>query len=68
MRPLFAIAPLALVLALLGPTSQASQPERSWSQTLMSWAFDQDDDGRASGQQHAEAPSSLRALIDRVIH
>lgn len=43
MRPLFAIAPLALALMLLGPTSQASPNEPSWTQAIAAWVFDRDD-------------------------
>ncbi|HIV69590.1 MAG TPA: hypothetical protein H9903_01525 [Candidatus Aquabacterium excrementipullorum] len=68
MRPLFAIAPLAVVLALLGPTSQASQTDRSWTQTLLSWAFEQDEADRAPAKQHSDATASFRSLIDRVTH
>ena len=39
MRPLFAIAPLALGLALLGPSSRASPTESSWGDTLIAWMF-----------------------------
>lgn len=64
MRPLFAIAPLALVLPLLGPTSQASQTDRSWAQTVLSWVFDQDEASTSSTA--SETPASFRSLTDRV--
>lgn len=64
MRPLFAIAPLALVLALLGPTSQASQTDRSWTQTVLSWVFDQDD--AVSSSTPSDTPASFRSLTDRI--
>lgn len=64
MRPLFAIAPLALVLALLGPTSQASQTDRSWAQTVLSWVFDQDEASTSSTAR--ETSASFRSLTDRV--
>jgi hypothetical protein len=45
MRPLFAIAPLALALALFGPTSQAStSAERSWTDTAVTWVIEQTND------------------------
>ncbi len=65
MRPLFAIAPLALALALLGPSSQASQNDRSWAQTVMSWVFDQDDAGQSSTAA-SDTPASFRSLSDRI--
>lgn len=65
MRPLFAIAPLALVLALLGPTSQASQTDRSWTQTVLSWVFDQDDDASTSSTA-SETSASFRSLTERI--
>lgn len=65
MRPLFAIAPLALALALLGPSSQASQTDRSWAQTVMSWVFDEDDAGQAANTA-SDTPASFRSLSDRV--
>lgn len=40
MRPLFAIAPLAAFLALMGPTTQPT-PESSWTDTAMSWVMEQ---------------------------
>ena len=64
MRPLFAIAPLAVVLALLGPTSQASQTDRSWTQTLLSWAFDQDETSTSSGVR-SDTPRSFSSLLER---
>ncbi len=65
MRPLFAIAPLALALALLGPSSQASQTDRSWAQTVMSWVFDQDDAGQPANAA-SDTPASFRSLSDRI--
>ena len=65
MRPLFAIAPLALVLALMGPTSQASQTDRSWTQTVLSWVFDQDESTSSSPAAN-DTPVSFRSLTDRV--
>jgi|GEM_PF-2441260 hypothetical protein len=65
MRPLFAIAPLALALALLGPSSQASQTDRSWAQTVMSWVFDQDDAGQDTTAA-SDLPGSFRSLSDRI--
>ena len=72
MRPLFAIAPLAVVLALLGPTSQASQTDRSWTQTLLSWAFDQDEAEQANAASPAKSTAqgdmtaSFRSVADRI--
>ncbi|HET6786777.1 MAG TPA: hypothetical protein VFW84_08795 [Aquabacterium sp.] len=40
MRPLFAIAPLAAFLALMGPSTQPS-PESSWTDTAMTWVMEQ---------------------------
>ncbi|MFY9478450.1 MAG: hypothetical protein ACOZE7_21605 [Pseudomonadota bacterium] len=65
MRPLFAIAPLALALALLGPSSQASQTDRSWAQTVMSWVFDQDDAGQSTNAA-SDTSASFRSLSDRI--
>jgi hypothetical protein len=48
MRPLFAIAPLALALILLGPSSQASPNEPSWAQAIAAWVFNRDDDTSAA--------------------
>lgn len=63
MRPLFAIAPLAVVLALLGPTSQASQTDRSWTQTVLSWVFDQDDaDASSPASATADTTATFRSL------
>lgn len=47
MRPLFAIAPLALALMLLGPSSQVSPKAPSWTQAITAWVFDQNDDTSA---------------------
>lgn len=67
MRPLFAIAPLAVVLALLGPTSQASQTDRSWTQALLSWAFDQAE-AESSPSTPTDVPKSFSSLLDRITH
>jgi hypothetical protein len=56
MRPLFAIAPLALALILLGPSSQASPNEPSWTQAIAAWVFDRDDDTSAAPElRHGSA-------------
>ncbi len=39
MRPVFAIAPLALAMALWGPTSQAGSGEQSWTTAFIEWVF-----------------------------
>lgn len=39
MRPVFAIAPLALAMALWGPASQASSSEKSWTTAFIDWVF-----------------------------
>jgi hypothetical protein len=43
MRPLYAIAPLALVLALLAPSSQITPSVTAWSQEALDWVFDRND-------------------------
>lgn len=58
MRPLFAIAPLALTLALLGPSSQASPTEPSWVRAVFAWVFDgggSDGPGRAADGDQRQA-------------
>ena len=61
MRPLFAIAPLALAMALLGPATQATAPTAdtapSWTKTVMAWVFDTAGSdaaqaGRTAASQH----------------
>ena len=39
MRPVFAIAPLALAMALWGPTSQARASDQSWTAAFIEWVF-----------------------------
>jgi hypothetical protein len=39
MRPVFAIAPLALAMALWGPASQARSGEQSWTAAFIEWVF-----------------------------
>jgi hypothetical protein len=39
MRPVFAIAPLALAMALWGPASQARSSGTSWTTAFIEWAF-----------------------------
>ncbi len=39
MRPVFAIAPLALAMALWGPASQARSRGTSWTAAFIEWAF-----------------------------
>lgn len=39
MRPVFAIAPLALAMALWGPASQARSGEQSWTSAFIEWVF-----------------------------
>jgi hypothetical protein len=39
MRPVFAIAPLALAMALWGPASQARDGGLSWTTAFIEWAF-----------------------------
>jgi hypothetical protein len=39
MRPVFAIAPLALAMALWGPASQARSNGTSWTAAFIEWAF-----------------------------
>lgn len=39
MRPIFAIAPLALALALWGPASQARPGDQSWTAAFIDWVF-----------------------------
>lgn len=39
MRPVFAIAPLALAMALWGPVSQARSSGTSWTAAFIEWAF-----------------------------
>jgi hypothetical protein len=39
MRPVFAIAPLALAMALWGPASQARSSGTSWTAAFIEWAF-----------------------------
>lgn len=65
MRPLFAIAPLAVVLALMGPTSQASQNDRSWTQTVLSWVFDEEE-STSTTPSVTDTSASFRSLTDRV--
>ncbi len=55
MRPLFAIAPLALAFTLLGPSSQASpSADRSWLQALSSWVS-----GYTDRRQDRSSPQGL---------
>ncbi|RZL09432.1 MAG: hypothetical protein EOP40_09920 [Rubrivivax sp.] len=66
MRPLFAIAPLALALMLLGPSSQASPNEPSWTQAIAAWVFDRDDENSASPElRHSSAADgrSFRSFV-----
>jgi hypothetical protein len=39
MRPVFAIAPLALAMALWGPASEARTDGSSWTTAFIEWAF-----------------------------
>lgn len=39
MRPVFAIAPLALAMALWGPTTQARSGDQSWTTAFIDWVF-----------------------------
>lgn len=39
MRPVFAIAPLALAMALWGPASQARTGDQSWTAAFIEWVF-----------------------------
>jgi len=39
MRPVFAIAPLALAMALWGPASQARSGDTSWTAAFIEWVF-----------------------------
>lgn len=65
MRPLFAIAPLALALMLLGPSSQASPQAPSWTQAIAAWVFDRDDDSSAATELRNSAADgrSFRSAI-----
>lgn len=59
MRPLYAIAPLALVFALLAPSSQVNPTVTTWSQEMLDWVFDRDhaDAQTQSQPQTADAAS-----------
>jgi len=57
MRPLYAIAPLALVFALLAPSSQVNPTVITWSQEMLDWVFDRDHADAGTSPQPTEAPA-----------
>lgn len=64
MRPLFAIAPLALALSLLGPSSQASPNEPSWIGALLSWVSDRQNDEASQAPSSAASQASFMSTVN----
>ncbi len=64
MRPLFAIAPLALAFVLLGPTTTDASSAASPSLAAKVWQLivDQDDSGPAQAKPAGNLPTTTSAL------